>query len=66
MRLGNNILSENITIHFYSDSESMIIKLDEMNEYPTAKHKMTLHPEWDTFFPDETDVRMGKIPPRRL
>ena len=48
MRLGNNILSENITIHFYSDSESMIVKLDEMNAYPTAKHKMTLHPEWDT------------------
>ena len=26
----------------------MIIKLDEMNKYPSAKHKMTLHPEWDT------------------
>ena len=48
MRLGNDILSENITIQLYTDSESMIIKLKEMNEYPTAKHKMTLHPEWDT------------------
>ena len=25
----------------------MITKLDKMKEYPTAKHKMTLHSEWD-------------------
>ena len=40
-------LSQSITIHIYTDSESMITKLDKMREYPTAKHKMTLHPEWD-------------------
>ena len=47
LRLGNNILSTNINMHVYTDSESMIIKLNKMKEYPTAKHKMTLHLEWD-------------------
>ena len=48
--LGNNILSEKINVHIYTDSESMMIKLKKMNEYPTAKHRMTLHPEWDVLY----------------
>ena len=28
----------------------MITKLKKMNEYPTAKHRMTLHPEWDVLY----------------
>ena len=37
-------------MHIYTDSESMITKLKKMNEYPTAKHRMTLHPEWDVLY----------------
>ena len=29
------------------DSKSMIKKLNSIREYPTAKYKMTMHPEWD-------------------
>ena len=46
-RFEKYVLSQSITIHIYTDSESMITKLDKIREYPKAKHKMTLHPEWD-------------------
>ena len=56
-RFEKDVLSQSITIHIYTDSESMITKLNKMKEYPTAKHKMTLHPEWDVL------SALGRITP---
>ena len=41
------ILSKQLKVQIYTDSESMIKKLDAFSEYLTAKCKMTVHPEWD-------------------
>ena len=31
----------------FTDSKSMVNKLDAMNKYPTAPFKCTMDPEWD-------------------
>ena len=42
----------------------MIKSLNKMNEYPTAKHKMTLHPEWDVLSALNTVLNMFPNRPR--
>ena len=44
---AKNLLTKSLNVHIYTDSDSMIKSFDKMNKYPTAKYKMTLHPEWD-------------------
>ena len=34
-------------IQIYTDSKSMLDKIEAINKYPTAKYKMTMHPEYD-------------------
>ena len=40
-------LTEIPNIEIYTDSQSMLDKLEAIGKYPTAKFKMTMHPEYD-------------------
>ena len=44
-RHNGETLSKQINLHIYTDSESMIKKLNAIREYSTAKYKMAMHPE---------------------
>ena len=41
------LLTTNKEITLFTDSRSMVNKLDAMNKYPTAHLKCAMDPEWD-------------------